>query len=107
MSPYRLSAIEYRKSSKDLGRKHYTLNTSNVKARNLVLAQGHEADCVILDLVRDRVTDRLCVALTRARQAGTILMHSGMVRKLGEGPLEQVFLKCVTAGEYVWGPGAV
>lgn len=54
-----------------------------IEARTIDTVQGGEADFVFLDLVRSEATEftddpnRLCVALTRARQAEVVLMHPG------------------------------
>ncbi|KAL1869644.1 hypothetical protein Daus18300_005499 [Diaporthe australafricana] len=109
MSPYRAASIQYRRSIKDLMR-YRMLDTSNVEARTVGTAQGNEADFVILDLVRDR----LCVALTRARQAEIILMHERMLKELRsnwlssyrEGPLAEMLRHCEKAGEFVLKPAS-
>lgn len=54
MSPYKTASIEYRKMIKELRTGSPGLDTSSVGARTVDTAQGFEADCVILDLVRDR-----------------------------------------------------
>ncbi|KAK4219022.1 P-loop containing nucleoside triphosphate hydrolase protein [Rhypophila decipiens] len=61
-----------------------TTKRSRVEARTLGTAQGAEADVVFIDMVKDIPSPfsndqkRLCVALTRARQAEVIMMTSGM-----------------------------
>lgn len=54
MAPYKTASIEYRKMIKELRTGRPGLNTSSVEARTVDTAQGFEADCVVLDLVRDR-----------------------------------------------------
>lgn len=54
MAPYKTASTEYRKLIKELRNGRQRLDTSRVDARTVDTAQGHEADCVILDLVRDR-----------------------------------------------------
>jgi len=55
-----------------------------VEARTLGTAQGAEADVVFVDMVKQQASEfsnddkRLCVALTRARQAEVIMMASSM-----------------------------
>jgi len=62
-----------------------------VQVRTVDTAQGQEADVVFLDMVRKYGTahmddaKRLCVALTRARQAEVILMPSSAVRERKNG----------------------
>lgn len=60
-----------------------------VEARTADTVQGHSSDVLVYDLVHSEVTDhvadshRLCVALTRAKQAEIIVMHRGMVGQEG------------------------
>lgn len=66
-----------------------------------------------------RVTDhlddpnRLCVALTRARQAEIILMHEDMLRQLrnsasfSRGPLAYIVRHCAQADEFVHRPAGI
>lgn len=54
MSPYKTASIEYRKMIKELRTGRPGLDTSSVEARTVDSAQGFEADCVVLDLVRDK-----------------------------------------------------
>lgn len=54
MAPYRAASFEYRKVIKELRTGRPRLDTSGVEARTVDTAQGHEADFVILDLVRDK-----------------------------------------------------
>ncbi|ROW07237.1 hypothetical protein VMCG_03755 [Cytospora schulzeri] len=119
MSPYKQAFQEYRKAIKELKKKEPDLEKHVVEPRTVGTAQGHEADFVILDLVRNRITDhledpnRLCVSLTRARQAEIILMHEKMATKLRDdlefrsGPLAKMLSLCKDAGEYVYDPPAL
>ncbi len=58
--------------------------TTRVEVRTIDTAQGHEADVVFVDFVRDTATtflddpNRICVAITRARQAEVLVMHPGL-----------------------------
>ena len=69
-----------------------------VQVRTVDTAQGQEADVVVLDMVNDRQTvhianrKRLCVALTRARQAEIILVHG----KVLQGDLSTLYDQCVS-----------
>lgn len=66
-----------------------------------------------------RVTDhlddpnRLCVALTRSRQAEVILMHEDMLRQLrangsfSRGPLAYIVRHCAQADEFVHRPASI
>ncbi|KUI56422.1 hypothetical protein VP1G_03780 [Cytospora mali] len=54
MSPYRQASQDYRKEIKELKGKCPNLEKRIVESRTVGTAQGHEADFVILDLVRDR-----------------------------------------------------
>lgn len=67
--------------------------------------------CSVTDHLDDR--NRLCVGLTRARQAEVILMHEGMFRQLrgnnsfSRGTLAEVVRHCEQAGEVVRGPASL
>lgn len=58
MSPYKQSFLEYQKAIRNLKKSSRHLEKcvleARVEARTVATAQGHEADFVILDLVRDR-----------------------------------------------------
>jgi regulator of nonsense transcripts 1 len=56
MSPYKQAFQEYRKAIKELKKNSPDLEKRivDVEPRTIGTAQGHEADFVILDLVRDR-----------------------------------------------------
>ena len=96
LTPYKESIYRYqgavnRLFSKQLRRR--------VQVRTVDTAQGQEADVVFLDMVNDHQTihianrKRLCVALTRARQAEIILMHRNVPVK---GDLKKVYDQCVS-----------
>ncbi|KAJ0116674.1 hypothetical protein J7T55_009824 [Diaporthe amygdali] len=113
MSPYKRAVLEYRKMINDQRRTPSGLYGCVVEARTVDTSQGHEADVVILDFVSDWVTNhlqdpnRLCVALTRARQAEFILLHTDLEDKLeglgqfANGPLAEMLEHCKDAGEFV------
>ncbi|KUI74567.1 Regulator of nonsense transcripts 1 [Cytospora mali] len=67
-----------------------------LEVRTIDTVQGGEADFVFLDLVRSAATDftddpnRLCVALTRARQAEVVLMHPGTVPPTQSHPVANI-----------------
>ena len=68
-----------------------------VDIRTVDTAQGHQADVVFLDMVRTRTpgfmddAHRLCVAITRARQAEFIVMNPRMLRRMVDGRLRDTF----------------
>ena len=72
-----------------------------VQVRTVDTAQGQEADVVVLDLVNDHQTvhianqKRLCVALTRARQAEVILVHGNVL----QGDLRKLYDQCFSGDE--------
>ncbi|KAK0656651.1 P-loop containing nucleoside triphosphate hydrolase protein [Cercophora newfieldiana] len=82
LSPYKEAVARYRAAVNKipLGKKVQ----SRVRILTVDTAQGQEADVVFLDMVKNRASahvenpKRLCVALTRARQAEVILMPAGM-----------------------------
>ncbi|KAK0633080.1 P-loop containing nucleoside triphosphate hydrolase protein [Immersiella caudata] len=84
ISPYKEAVYRYRIAVNKLpqGRDRVGVNTVDT-------AQGQEADVVFLDMVKQAPTEhvqnpkRLCVALTRARQAEVILMSAGMMMEMG------------------------
>ncbi|KAG8158305.1 hypothetical protein KVR01_012066 [Diaporthe batatas] len=113
MAPYTAAFRRYRKAITDLRIRHPAFKDRVVEARTIDSAQGHEADVVILDFVRQRPTDfledrsRLCVGLTRARQAEFLLMHPDLVRAVEGGRrscLKNVVALCKGAGEFVSDP---
>lgn len=114
MSPYKRAFIEYNKAIKVL-----TKTSSGghldcvVEARTVDTSQGHEADFVFFDFVNDRSTkhledpNRLCVALTRAKQAEIIIMTDNMVKQLegtirfnGQRPLADMVSYCKRKGQF-------
>lgn len=112
MAFYKQAFIQYRKAIRELKTRHPAFKDRVVEARTVDSAQGHEADVVILDFVRHRVTshlnnpNRLCVALTRARQAEFILMHKDMISRLEYATcsLGNMVSICKRAGEYISDP---
>lgn len=73
-------------------------------------AQGHQSDVVFLDMVRTRgpgfMDDarRLCVAITRARQAELIVMNPWMLRRRVDGRLRDIeYLMLMWRDVYDWG----
>jgi regulator of nonsense transcripts 1 len=100
LSPYRAAVHKYegavkRFLTRDLKRR--------VQVRTVDTAQGQEADVVFLDMVKMHATPhldrakRLCVGLTRARQAEVILMSESMTNDTGGNPtanLSQIWSKC-------------
>lgn len=114
MSPYKQAFIQYRKAIRELKARHQAFKDRTVEARTIDTAQGHEADAVILDFVRARPTshtndpNRLCVALTRARQAEFILMHKDMIQDLAQSSrhesLRNMVSICQRSGEYISDP---
>ncbi|POS70459.1 hypothetical protein DHEL01_v211152 [Diaporthe helianthi] len=118
MSPYKRAVIEYGKMISVIkGQRPSGLDGCIVEARTVDTAQGFEADVVILDFVSDWVTkhlqdpNRLCVAITRARQAEFIIMHPEMVNKLGnlrqfeDSPLADLLAECIANGQFARVPG--
>jgi AAA domain-containing protein len=86
LSPYK-AAVEHYKKMIALGEQHWPqLDWSRVEARTWDVSQGHEADVVGIDYVRNQVTDfmdgmhRFNVGLTRARQGEWHLMPWRMVK---------------------------
>lgn len=85
IAPYKEAYQKYKKSIKNLPQTFQARLgvEARLEARTIDTVQGGEADFVFLDLVRSSATDftddpnRLCVALTRARQAEVVLMHPG------------------------------
>ncbi|KAK4112767.1 hypothetical protein N656DRAFT_74908 [Canariomyces notabilis] len=80
ISPYKKAYDEYRKAVKRLPE----WAQKRVEARTVDVVQGHEADFVFVDLVKEKSTEfldnpnRLCVAVTRARLGEIIMMHPKM-----------------------------
>lgn len=85
LSPYKASVNRYTKAIDELDKRRPTLLVKErVESRTWDTSQGHEADIVAIDYVRDRPTTfmdgmyRFCVGLTRARQAEWHLMMPAM-----------------------------
>lgn len=92
IAPYQASITQY----KGLVSRGLTQSVqSRVDIRTVDTAQGHEADVVFLDMVRTRTpgfmddAHRLCVAITRARQAEFIVMNPRMLRRMVDGRLRE------------------
>lgn len=95
-TPYRAQFSRYRKAinglMNQLDREHRLAGGHGkmlhrdvlVEARTADTVQGHSADCIIFDMVSSRATphvadpNRMCVALTRAKQMEIIVMEWGM-----------------------------
>lgn len=85
LTPYKAAVTKYQEAIEALAVAHPGLNiTERVEARTWDSAQGHEADIVGIDYVREHPTDfmdgmyRFNVGLTRARQGEWHLMHPNM-----------------------------
>ncbi|KAK4182177.1 P-loop containing nucleoside triphosphate hydrolase protein [Podospora australis] len=84
ISPYKKAHSEYKEAIQALPR----WAQRRVEARTVDVSQGHEADFVFVDLVKEKSTDflddpnRLCVALSRARLGEVIMMHPSMPNSL-------------------------
>lgn len=80
ISPYKRAYEQYKQEIKKLP----GWARDRVEARTVDVVQGHEADFVFLDFVKEKSTqfldnpNRLCVAITRARLGEIILMHPDM-----------------------------
>lgn len=103
-TPYRAQFTNYRKAinvlMKELDREHRFTGSGGdrlhrevlVEARTADTVQGHAGDVLIFDLVNEVMTphvadpNRLCAALTRAKQAEIIVMEECMLWRWGEGP---------------------
>ncbi|KAK4142181.1 P-loop containing nucleoside triphosphate hydrolase protein, partial [Dichotomopilus funicola] len=107
ISPYKKAFHEYKKEIKKLP----AWAQKRVETRTVDVVQGHEADFVFLDLVKDRSTkfldnpNRLCVALTRARIGEIVMMHPNMVHsatfKRNSENLRPIHELCSKAGQVV------
>lgn len=81
LTPYRAATTKYLEDVTKLKKRM----KDRVMVRTIDTAQGQEADVVFLDLVRDHGTThtdnpkRLCVSLTRAKQAEFIMLSARMV----------------------------
>ncbi|KAK4152977.1 P-loop containing nucleoside triphosphate hydrolase protein [Chaetomidium leptoderma] len=107
ISPYKKAFKEYKNEIKKLP--HWA--QQRVETRTVDVVQGHEADFVFLDLVKDKSTEfldnpnRLCVAVTRARLGEIIMMHPNMVHsatfKRNSKELRAIYRYCQEAGQVV------
>ncbi|KAK4229567.1 P-loop containing nucleoside triphosphate hydrolase protein [Podospora fimiseda] len=105
ISPYKAATQKYLQAIRESGLKKR--RKQRILIRTVDTAQGQEADVVFLDLVRDHGTShtdnskRLCVSLTRARQAEIIMMSSEMVsaRKGGVNTNVRSIWKLCESGE--------
>lgn len=85
LAPYKAAVTKYQEAIEDLAREHPNLRIpQRVEARTWDSSQGHEADIVAIDYVREHPTSfmdgmyRFNVGLTRARQGEWHLMHPNM-----------------------------
>ncbi|KAK1750211.1 P-loop containing nucleoside triphosphate hydrolase protein [Echria macrotheca] len=98
ISPYREAVFRYRQAIKEVIAR---AQRRRIRVMTTDTAQGQEADVVFLDMVKEFPTrhvanpKRLCVSLTRAKQAEIILMEEGLKRRF-DGPryLELVWKRC-------------
>ncbi|KAK2001105.1 nonsense-mediated mRNA decay protein 1 [Colletotrichum falcatum] len=92
ITPYRAALVRYKRFIKTLplevrGRLEVEQKLSEMEARTVDSAQGHEADFVFVDTVRTKSAGflndpkRLCVMLTRARIGEMVLMHEGITKR--------------------------
>jgi regulator of nonsense transcripts 1 len=108
ISPYKKAYNEYKNAIKDLPR----WAQRRVETRTVDVVQGHEADFVFLDLVKEKSTrflddpNRLCVAVTRARLGEVIMMHPNMVRSTtflrNSQNLRRIYTSCKAADQVVF-----
>lgn len=121
VTPYRTQLNDYRqaitalcesldKEHRDAGSRGQKLHREmRIEARSSDTVQSHSADLIVLDLVHYVVTDhlddlnRLCVSLTRARQAEVIIMNKDMVdSKRWDGSLVAgLYYHCERHGQVV------
>ncbi|CAK7215300.1 hypothetical protein SBRCBS47491_002435 [Sporothrix bragantina] len=87
LTPYKAAVAKYQEAIEDLAKAHPNLRIpQRVEARTWDSSQGHEADIVGIDYVREHPTGfmdgmyRFNVGLTRARQGEWHLMHPNMPR---------------------------
>lgn len=89
IAPYQAAISQYKVLVRDLDQSVQ----ARVDIRTVDTAQGHQSDVVFLDMVRTRGpgfmddAHRLCVAITRARQAEFIVMNPRMLRRRVDGRL--------------------
>lgn len=85
ISPYRESFQKYRT---EVAKTVVPERAGRVEVRTVGTVQGGEADVVFLDMVKQKASTfsddkkRLCVAITRARQAEVIMMSEGMTKTI-------------------------
>ncbi|CAK7224722.1 hypothetical protein SEUCBS140593_005665 [Sporothrix eucalyptigena] len=87
LAPYKAAVAKYQEAIEELAKAHPHLRIpQRVEARTWDSSQGHEADIVGIDYVREHPTGfmdgmyRFNVGLTRARQGEWHLMHPNMPR---------------------------
>lgn len=108
ISPYKKAFSEYKNEIKKLP----SWAQKRVEARTVDVVQGHEADFVFLDLVKEKSTkfldnpNRLCVALTRARLGEFVVVHPKMTEsqtfnRFSEN-LRPIYNLCREAGQVVF-----
>ena len=108
ISPYKKAFSEYKNEIKKLP----SWAQKRVEARTVDVVQGHEADFVFLDLVKEKSTkfldnpNRLCVALTRARLGEFVIVHPRMIEsqtfnRFSEN-LRPIYNLCREAGQVVF-----
>ncbi|KAI6373118.1 hypothetical protein MCOR25_003517 [Pyricularia grisea] len=96
IAPYRQAVTQYKRAAGYLCRELAEAQGvpaktmfSRLEVRSVDTVQGHEADFVFFDLVRENPTEfldddkRLAVATTRARQGEVYIMHPMMAQRLG------------------------
>lgn len=89
IAPYQAAISHYKMLVRNLDQSVQ----ARVDIRTVDTAQGHQSDVVFLDMVRTRGpgfmddAHRLCVAITRARQAELIVMNPRMLRRRVDGRL--------------------
>lgn len=101
VTPYKAQFTNYRKEinglMQELDREHRHMGGRGERLHRQVLVevrtadtvQGHSADVVVYDLVTSQITshvvdgNRMCVALTRAKQAEIVVMEASMLGQEG------------------------
>lgn len=121
VTPYRAQLTDYNQEIKDLlddldksyrgtGKHGRTLHRDmRIEARSTDTVQSHSSDVLVFDLTHFLVTphlddvNRLCVSLTRARQAEIIIMHRGMLEsdRWGGSLVESLYHHCDRHGQVV------
>ncbi|TLD22388.1 hypothetical protein PspLS_08129 [Pyricularia sp. CBS 133598] len=109
IAPYRQAVTQYKRAAGDLCRElseaqGVPMKTmfSRLEVRSVDTVQGHEADFVFFDLVREKPTEflddykRLAVATTRARQGEVYVMHPMMAQGLYKTKnLHAIYVGCL------------